>query len=304
MSFDTSSQTMALAEMYAAVRLSFTWWGTKRALSGEQTEEASKPFGANSDFVAAQKRLVNTKHEAWRKVSGCRNAAREYWHSHTLPYPESGIRLIKKDQILRFDSEMERSRANLAAAVEELSVAYDDLVLEARIKLGKLFRASDYPSSIVDQFTLTWDYIEVRPPNYLKDASPAIYEEAVKRVEARFNQAVEMAEQAFIDEFGTMVHRLADRMTPGADGKNKVFRDSVVTNLVDFFGRFKDLNIGSSDALNDLVAQAEGLVKGIAPDTLRNNPELRSQIKLQMDEVFSSLQSMMSERPRRKLLEE
>lgn len=304
MSIDNSSQTMMLAEMYAAVRLSFTWWGTKRALSNQQTEEASKPFGANVDFLAASKRLINTKHESWRKVTGCRNAARDYWHSHTMPFPEPGIRLIKRTDILRFDSEMERQRANLAAAVEEMSQSYDDMVLEARIKLGRLFRASDYPATIVDQFSLSWDYVEVRPPNYLKDASPAIYEEAVKRVEARFNQAVEMAEQAFIDEFGTMVHRLADRMAPGEDGKPKVFRDSVVTNLVDFFGRFKDMNVGSSQALDALVQQAEDLVRGIEPTALRTNPELRSQIKVQMDGIFGTLQSMMSERPRRKLIEE
>lgn len=304
MSFDNSSQTMALAEMYAAVRLSFTWWGTKRALSDAQTAEASAQFGAQSDYVAAQKRLVNTKNEFWRKVTGCRSAAREYWHSHTLPFPDQGIRLIKRTDILKFDTEMARQQANLGEAVEALSVAYDDLVLEARISLGKLFRASDYPSTIADQFSLSWDYIEVRPPNYLKDASPAIYEEAVKRVEARFNQAVEMAEQAFIDEFGTMVHRLSDRMGPSEDGKQKVFRDSVVTNLVDFFSRFKDMNVGSSEALDELVAQAEGLVKGISPESLRTNPELRAQIKSQMDTVFGSLQSMMSDRPRRKLLEE
>lgn len=302
--FNTSSQDMALAEMYAAVKLSFTWWGTKRSLSDQQTEEASKQFGAKSEFVAAQKRLVNTKHENYRKVSGCRSAAREYWHSHTLPYPEVGIRLIKRTDIMRFDTEMARQQANLGAAVEELSVAYDDLVLEARVNLGKLFRASDYPATIADQFSLTWDYIEVRPPNYLKDASPAIYEEAVKRVEARFNQAVDMAEQAFIDEFGTMVHRLSDRMAPDADGKQKVFRDSVVTNLTEFFGRFKEMNVGSSEALDQLVSQAEGLVKGIEPATLRSNPELRNQLRTQMDDVFKNLQSMMSDRPRRKLLEE
>ena len=38
------------------------------------------------------------------------------------------------------------------------------------------------------------------------------------------------------------------------DGKPKIFRDSAVTNLTEFFARFRDLNIGSSTELDRLVA--------------------------------------------------
>jgi hypothetical protein len=40
------------------------------------------------------------------------------------------------------------------------------------------------------------------------------------------------------------------------DGQPKVFRDSAVENLREFFGRFRRLNIRSSPDLDELVQQA------------------------------------------------
>ena len=45
-----------------------------------------------------------------------------------------------------------------------------------------------------------------------------------------------LAEQAFVSEFAKLVSHLAERLS-GSDGERKVFRDSAVTNLTEFFER-------------------------------------------------------------------
>ena len=62
---------------------------------------------------------------------------------------------------------------------------------------------------------------------------PQLYEQERARVAARFEEAVRLAEQAFLDEFARLVAHLTERIT-GADddGTAKVFRDSAVDNLV------------------------------------------------------------------------
>jgi hypothetical protein len=47
------------------------------------------------------------------------------------------------------------------------------------------------------------------------------------------------------------------------DGKPKVFRDSAVENLQAFFQRFRSLNVGSSQQLDELVPQAQRFVSGV-----------------------------------------
>lgn len=295
---------LILAEQYMAVSISFTWWGTKRTLSAEQTETAANEFNANKSFVSAQKRLIDTKDDAFRKVSSCRSCAKTYWKGHTLPFPDPGIRLIKRDAVLAFESEMCRQQGTLAEAVQELQAKYDDLVIDARLCLGELFDAKDYPETLTDKFSLSWDYHETQPPEYLKQLNPAIYEAAVRRVEARFSQAVEMAEQAFIDEFGTMVAHLSDRMAPNAEGNPKIFKDTAISNLVAFFGRFREMNVGSNAALDELVNQAQQLVQGVTPEALRGNADLRATLKSSMDTLVQQVSGMMSERPRSKILME
>ena len=50
---------------------------------------------------------------------------------------------------------------------------------------------------------------------------------------------------------------LAERLTGLHDGQPKVFRDSAVENLREFFERFRRLNIRSSPELDEVVQQAQ-----------------------------------------------
>ena len=66
---------------------------------------------------------------------------------------------------------------------------------------------------------------------------------------ARFEEAVRLAEQAFTEEFARLVAHLTERLSGvGEDGKPKVFRDSAVDNLAEFFDRFRALNVRSQRA--------------------------------------------------------
>jgi len=62
---------------------------------------------------------------------------------------------------------------------------------------------------------------------------------------------------------------LAERLTGLHDGQPKVFRDSAVENLREFFERFRRLNNRSSPELDGLVQQAQQTINGVEPQTLR-----------------------------------
>jgi hypothetical protein len=54
------------------------------------------------------------------------------------------------------------------------------------------------------------------------------------------------------------VAHLTERITgTNEDGSEKIFRDSAVDNLSDFFERFRSLNVRSNPQLDDLVTQAQ-----------------------------------------------
>ncbi|WP_315861178.1 hypothetical protein [Anatilimnocola floriformis] len=111
-----------------------------------------------------------------------------------------------------------------------------------------------------------------------------------------------LAEQAFTDELSKLVSHLTERLSGAEDGKPKIFRDSAVENLREFFDRFRHLNIRSCEQLDELVTQAQRVVRGVEPQQLRENQNLRQQVAAQLSSVQSVLDGMLVDRPRRNIL--
>ena len=53
----------------AAVRVSLSWFGTRKSLTSEQRTQAADTFGAEGAFLSAGKKLLDTKHEAYKAVT-------------------------------------------------------------------------------------------------------------------------------------------------------------------------------------------------------------------------------------------
>ena len=131
--------------------------------------------------------------------------------------------------------------------------------------------------------------------------APDIYQQEQDRVAQRFEEAVRLAEQAFVAEFARLVSHLTERLGEG-DGERRIFRDSVVTNLGEFFERFRQLNVRSNEDLDGLVAQAQRLVRGVSPQDLRDNDGLRRHVAGEMAVVQSQLEGLIVDRPRRQII--
>ncbi len=301
----TNDQTPALTlqASMAAVRVSFTWLGTRKSLTTEQRAEAAQPFDAEGGYLSAGKKLLDTSHPAFKAVTSIKTKIASVWKDMSLPFPEPGVRLIRRDKLDEFISLMEEYRGELAEAVANLDRHYGDLKVAAAERLGRLFNSGDYPETLIGLFDVSWDFPSVEPPDYLRDLNPALYEAERAHVAARFDEAVQLAEQAFLDEFSKLVGHLTERLSGVGDGgEKKVFRDSAVVNLSEFFERFKSLNVGSNDQLDALVAQAQQAVRGVGAKDLRSSGDLRQRVATQLSGVQSALDGLMVERPRRKII--
>ncbi len=121
-----------LRETTAAVRISFTWMGVRKTLTPEQKNQAAESFGAEGDFLSARKKLLDTRHVAFKDVTAIRGKVLAFWRSLTLPYPEPSIRLIRQHQIDHFNQQMLEHRAELDAAVLRLNDHYFELKAAAQ----------------------------------------------------------------------------------------------------------------------------------------------------------------------------
>lgn len=264
----THSPAQRLRSTMAATRVSVKWFGIRRTLTPEQRAEAAEPFGAEANFLSAGKKLLDNGHPAYKAVTTIRNKAVSLWRSVSLPYPEPGLRLIRQDKIEQFVAQMGEFQEELAEAVENLDRHYSDLKAAARQRLGSLYSAADYPDSLADLFSIDFDFPSVEAPAYLQRLNPQLYEEECQRVQARFDEAVRLTEEAFTAELAKLVSHLTERLSGQNDQRPKVFRDSAVENLTEFFQRFRQLNVRSNEQLDTLVADAQRVIRGVEPQAL------------------------------------
>jgi hypothetical protein len=287
----------------AACRVQFTWFGTKKSLTAEQKAQAAETFDAEGPFLSAGKKLLDNKHTAFRAVTAIRTRITEHWRGLTLPFPEPGVRLIRHGDVEAFDQQMADFKDELDDAVRTLDRHFDELKQAAARRLGSLYNPADYPATLVGLFSVSWDYPNIEPPDYLVGLAPELYRQEQERVKARFEEAVQLTEQAFFDAFAKLVNHLTERITgTNEDGTPKVFRDSAVDNLCAFFERFRSLNVRSNEQLDDLVAQAQRAVQGVAAQDLRDSQSLRQEVTTQLARVQTSLDAMLIDRPRRRIL--
>jgi len=298
----STSPTQRLRATMAGVRLSISWLGVRKSLSRSQKSQAADTFGADGDYVSAAKKLLDTGHPAFKAVSAVRHRIVSLFKGMSLPYPEPGVRLIRQDDIAVFNVQMQTLKAELEEAVTKLDEQYAELQSAARRRLGSLYDAGDYPESLDGLFDVQWDFPAFEPPNYLRQLSPELYEQECQRVTGRFDEAVRLAEEAFTEELAKLTSHLTERLAGAEDGKQKVFRDSAVENLTEFFDRFRHLSLSSDSQLDELVDQAQRVVRGVGPQQLRDDQTLRQHVATELSAVQSVLDGLLVDRPRRNIL--
>ncbi len=298
----TPNAAQRLRTTMAAVRLAFTWLGVRKTLAPEQRTTAARVFHADRELLSASKLILDLKHPAYRAVAAVRSEASGYWRTVTLPFPEAGIRLLPQSSLGLFATTMQTYRERLQEAARELAAQYDTMKSEAERRLGTLYSASDYPTTLDGLFDMEWSVIPIEPPQYLVALNPEVFQAEQARVRERFENAVELAEQAFATELQRLTAHLAERLTGLYDGQPKVFRDSAIQNLTDFFERFRRLNIRSSPQLDMLVEEAQQVITGIEPQQLRDSVRLRQMVARDFEQIQAAVGDLLIDRPRRNIL--
>ena len=314
-SFEHEDALREIAEMCREQKWRLATWDVEQGLQIPGQANGQPADAGGSDPLAAIRSInalaspessailvLANFHPAYKAVTAVRGKVISFWKAMSLPYPEPGIRLIRQDKIDDFAAKMREFQAELTEAVEALDRRYSELKAAARNRLGSLYNPGDYPESLRGLFSIEFDFPSVEPPDYLQQLNPQLYAEECQRVQSRFDEAVRLAVEAFTAELAKLISHLTERLSGQEDGKPRIFRDSAVENLTEFFGRFRELNVRSHDQLDQLVADAQRIIRGVEPQALRDNAGLRQHVATEMSRVQSVLDGLLVDRPRRNIL--
>ena len=130
------------------------------------------------DLLSAGKKLLDTSHPAFKAVSSVRSRlVNNYWRGITLPYPDPGVRLIRRAMIsLASILRWQPSRHSCSKPLRAFGWrVLPNLRAAARQRLGSLYNGADYPHSLTGLFAVEWDYPSLEPPSYLRQLSPELF---------------------------------------------------------------------------------------------------------------------------------
>ncbi|MGL4943771.1 MAG: hypothetical protein ACRC46_11340 [Thermoguttaceae bacterium] len=119
-----------------------------KVCDGTATPRSRRNIRLRNELRSMGKKLIDTDHPAWKTLVAVRGKIVSTWKDASLPFPENGVRLIRRSDATRFTHQIETLRAELRDAERELNTHYDELRAKAQRRLGSLYNADDYQLSI------------------------------------------------------------------------------------------------------------------------------------------------------------
>ena len=173
----------------------------------------------------------------------------------------------------------------------------------ARAELRDQFRESDYPDvgDAMRAFRLRWRYVTFEVPQNLP---PEILERERAEREAAFADMTAQVREALRATLSGLLGHLSERLTPTADGQRKIFRDSVVSNLVEFLELFDSRNVTGDDELSKIAQRARQVVESATPEHLRdkgsNGESLRQSVASMSAALKTAVDNLIETEHRRR----
>jgi hypothetical protein len=274
----------------------------RRLGNSRRTPSGSVVTDADRDMFRVNKSLLDSPE--LKKIAQLDGEMRRYVASRCLPSMfKTGVYLLPNGLIEEVDARIEKFAVERAELVEDFCKVYDAQKSAAADKLKSMYNPADYAASAEEvraAFSVRTQYVAFDTPGTLRDIKRAIFEREAGKAAAQWTEALAECRQVLRAELASLIDHALDRLTPGADGKPRVFRDSLIKNLDEFFSTFNARNsIGEDADLDALVAQARTILGGVSPDELRKSDAARSDVLSRLAQVKGQLDTMIVEKPSR-----
>src|SRR5256712_13802214 len=131
-----------------------------------------------------------------------------------------------------------------------------------------LYNPADYPpvEDVAREFGLSWQYVSFGVPDQLKAISREVWQQEREKAAQRMAEASAEIQIVLRESMAKLVQHIADRLKEGPDGKPLRFKETTVSNLVEFLTNFEFRNVTDDNELQTLVAQARELLRGVNAD--------------------------------------
>jgi hypothetical protein len=263
----------------------------------DASQEIAQRHGAQADAGRYNKVLLPK--EALAEVQKIVSDARQEHYFMTLPWDDNGYRVLPSAAYMDHTEKMRVLSNRFTPAVDALAREFGNLVEQAKVRLGGLFRPEDYPAP--DELRSKFSFeTKVMPLPDAGDFRVTLGDEEKERIKKQIAAAVEASLQVASRELWQRLYEavshLAERLKAYKvtdDGIEHPFRDSVVTNLVKLVDVLPKLNVTGDPELERLATQVRASLL-LDPQELRKSELIRSETARAATAISERMAAYMS----------
>jgi len=291
--FEPETAAPSIASSACLSELSISQWGGRK-----KDRKASKEVTANNNAASGvanvHKKLLGDCPEldAVHKMTG---NIRNMHYAMTMPWSDIGMRLLPTKQYFNYHKQMTEMENEWYKTVEAFLNSYNWEISKAEAKLGNLFYRDEYPTvdTLKGKFSFNLTYIPIpETGDFRIDIGNEAKAEIVRGYGEYYSRQIKNAMDDIWSRLYSALNKMSERLDYTNSDNKKIFRDSIVSNVVDIIGLLDTCNVTGDSQMSAARLKLEEAMYSVTPDALREDDYLRGVTKKAMDDVIKSLPSL------------
>ena len=284
----------SIASSAMLVELSVSHW-TGRKKDKRASEDVADQNNAAKGVASVNKKLLGDCAELDAIQKFVANSRNQVHYSMTLPWSDTGIRLVPTAAYFKYHQRMTAVQAEFERLVEQFLTNYNWEISQAQARLGDLFNRDEYPTidELRRKFAFRLSYIPLPDAG---DFRVDIGNDAMQQVQSHYQEYYQRQLTNAMNDVWQRTYNVLSAMSErldyaGAEDK-KTFRNSLVDNVVEMIELLDICNVTGDSQMSALRNKLDNALAGITPEALREDDHLRAETKRTVDEVIAALPSL------------
>lgn len=265
-----------------------TYSGRKQDKRTQDEVVATK--GAASKRAASVYKSLFADCKELEDIGKFQSRARMMHYKLTLPWSDNGSRLLPVRSLLSYKDTMNEYQDEFNRLVDKFLDRYDTLVSAAAFQIGALFDRSEYLTreQVRKKFSFEMAFTPMPTSgDFRLDIESEVQQDLADEYERRMAAQVESSMRDAWGRLHAALTKISDRLTPEADGKKKIFHETMLTNADELCDLLQTLNVTGDAALERARVQLRDALIGVSAKELREVESSRVVVKKSVDSILS-----------------
>ena len=278
---------MSISSSAVLVELNISVWPASK-VDRETTEAVNTNASAVRDASQTKKNLFAGT--SMRKdIDKFAARIRLYHNQHTLPWADKGQRLLPTKLFMEYKQTMDAHEHTFNMMCNNFYVMYPNLINDARMSLGTLFKIEDYPD--IEDVKQKFGFRRSVDPipesgDFRLDVSNSDLEDIKAQYESKFSERLADAMKAPWERLHTTLQAMSQKLTDSEGDDKKRYHDSLLTNAQDLCGLLTKLNVTNDPKLEEARQELERSIVGVSMESIKESNHEREVLKSKVDAII------------------